>query len=252
MESYIGKLANGIVEANILFAVNFMFKGNSTIEERRNLEESGHAVKMFPQTPVIESETGYRVMYENEDICSESSESLIYLMQNLRVGDLNCLTFYASGANTHLIDGQLARLEELQLISNKAIALGVIGGGSIRMEYGSFRFNLGPGEDGKYHEITAVGMDKVSSGFGEYNLQEVIKEYTEIAQGDELEYVLPQTVGGTKVHLLLGIKKTRIQPILLRVLPSGVGVYQENSDDILETREVRFNSIGRIKLLSIY
>ena len=57
LESYIGKLANGIVEANILFAVNFMFKGNSTIEERRNLEESGHAVKMFPQTPVIDSET---------------------------------------------------------------------------------------------------------------------------------------------------------------------------------------------------
>ena len=26
LESYIGKLGNGIVEANILFAVNFMFK----------------------------------------------------------------------------------------------------------------------------------------------------------------------------------------------------------------------------------
>ena len=97
-------------------------------------------------------------------------------MQNLRVGDSNCLTFYDSGANTHLIDRQLARLEELQLISNKAVALGVIGGGSIRTEYGSFCFNLGPGEDGKYHEITAIGMHKVTSGFGEYNLEEVIKE----------------------------------------------------------------------------
>ena len=69
-------------------------------------------------------------------------------MQNLRVGDSNCLAFYDSGANTHLIDGQLARLEELQLISNKSIALGVIGGGSIRTEHGSFQFILGPGEDG--------------------------------------------------------------------------------------------------------
>ena len=80
------------------------------------------------------------------------------------------------GANTHLIDGLLAGLEELQLISSKAIALGVIGGGSIRTEYGSFRLNLGPGEDGKYRKITAVGMDNVTSGFGEYNLEEVIQE----------------------------------------------------------------------------
>ena len=53
-------------------------------------------------------------------------------MQNLRVGDSNYLKFFYSGANAHLIDGQLARQEDLQLISSKSIALGVIGGGSIR------------------------------------------------------------------------------------------------------------------------
>ena len=106
-------------------------------------------------------------------------------MQNLRVGDSNCLTFYDSGTNTHLIDGQWARLEEFQLISNNSIALGLKGGGSIRTEYGSFRFNLGPGEDGKYHEITAIGME-VTSGFGKYDLQEVIKEYTEFSKGERI------------------------------------------------------------------
>ena len=175
LEDYIGKLDSGIVEANILIAVNFMFKANSIIEERRNLSETGYAVKVFPQAPVIDSETGFRVMCENEDICSKSLENLIYLMQKIRVGDLNCLPFFESGANTHLIDGQLARLEELQLISNKAVALGVKGGGSIRTEYGSFQFNLGPGEDGKYHKITAVGMDRVTSGFGEYNLDRSLR-----------------------------------------------------------------------------
>ena len=54
----------------------------------------------------------------------------------------------------------------------------------IRTEYGSFRFHLGPGEEGKYHKITAVGMDNVTSGFGEYNL-EVIKEYKEYATSIE-------------------------------------------------------------------
>ena len=104
LESYFGKLANRIVEANILFAVNFMFKANATVEEQRNTEKIGCAVRVFPQAPVIDSETGYRIRCESEDICPESSESPIYLMQNLRVGDSNCLTFYNSGANTHLID----------------------------------------------------------------------------------------------------------------------------------------------------
>ena len=84
---------------------------------------------------------------------------------------------------------------------------------------------MGPGEDGKYHKTTAVGMENVTAGFGEYNLKEIAQEFRDSASQTEMEYVLPETVGGTKVHLLLGIKNTRIQLALLRVLPSGVRVY---------------------------
>ena len=144
---YIGKLEADIVESVIGFSVNLNFlQINSTPTESEFTMETGHGATVFPQAPIIDSETGYRVICEEEDICSESSESSIYLMQNLRVGDSNCLTFFDSGANAHLIDGRMARQEELQLIYNKSIALGVIGGGSIKTEYGSFRFNLGPGE----------------------------------------------------------------------------------------------------------
>ena len=52
----------------------------------------------------------------------------------------------------------------------------------------------------------------------------------------EKDYILPKTVGGSKVHLLLGVKNTRIQPILLRVLPSGVGVYLSQFKDIWGSR----------------
>ena len=159
-------------------------------------------------------------------------------------------------------------------------------------EYCSFRFNLGPGEDGKYHKIMAVGMENVTAGFGEYNLKEIGQEFRNPVSLTELEYVSPETVGGTKVHLLLGIKNTRIQPVLIRVLPSGFGVYlspfkdvwgsriifagpnkvftQANreqqrdsnhavyafdiSEQLMETsdymnnREIRFDSIGKIKI----
>ena len=43
-------------------------------------------------------------------------------------------------------------------------------------------------------------------------------------------------VCGTKVHLLLGIKTTRIQPVLLKVLPLGVGVYVSPFKDVWGSR----------------
>ena len=51
-----------------------------------------------------------------------------------------------------------------------------------------------------------------------------------------MDYVLPETVGGTKVHLLLGIKNTGIQPVLIRVLSSGVGVYLPPFKDVWGSR----------------
>ena len=53
-----------------------------------------------------------------------------------------------------------------------------------------------------------------------------------------MNYILPKTVGGTKVHLLLGIKNTRIQPVLIKVLPSGVGVYLSPFKDVWGSRVI--------------
>ena len=103
LEKHIGKKANGIAEANIQFAVNFMYQSNAAAEELENSEGSSHGLKIFPQARVIDSETGHRVLCEDEDICPESPESSIYLMQNIQVGDSTCPTFFDSGANTHLI-----------------------------------------------------------------------------------------------------------------------------------------------------
>ena len=113
LEKYIGKLETSIVDKNIKLSVSFMQEIPAVIELDTSAG-SAHGSKVFPQAPIIDSETGYRVECEDEDICTESAENSIYLMQNLRVGDSNCLTFFDSGANAHLIDGQMARQEDLQ------------------------------------------------------------------------------------------------------------------------------------------
>ena len=49
-----------------------------------------------------------------------------------------------------------------EISSSRPTSLTVVGGGSLKTEYGSYRFNLGPGAGGEYHEISCVGMDSVT------------------------------------------------------------------------------------------
>ena len=72
-------------------------------------------------------------------------------------------------------------------------------------EYGNFRFNLRPGEDKSYHEITAVGMRNVTADFEKYELEEIGQEFRSTANLTEKRYILLKTVGGTMVHLLPGV-----------------------------------------------
>ena len=111
LERYIGKLGTAILDSSIQFAVNFMFQTSIISDGSERSADSSQVMKNFPPAPAIDSETGHPVLCDNEDIFPESTENSIYLMQNLRVGDSNCLTFFDSGANADLIDKQLTRQE---------------------------------------------------------------------------------------------------------------------------------------------
>ena len=111
-----------------------------------------------------------------------------------------------------------------------------MGGEKIYSDHGTFRFNLGPADNEEYHEIVCIGMKDVTAGFGSYNLSEIIREYREHAEHGEKDEVLPEKVGGSRVQLLLGIKNTRLDPILLKILPSGVAVYRSPFKDVFGSR----------------
>ena len=96
----------------------------------------------------------------------------------------------------------------MQKISDNHSALGVIGGGTINTGFGNFRFNSGSGKNGIFHEKAALGMKNVTTEFAEYGLEEIGEECISTATESEKEYILPMTVGGTKVHLFLGAKNT--------------------------------------------
>jgi len=63
-------------------------------------------------------------------------------------------------------------------------------------------------------------------------LEEICKEYRKSCnEGDSIEQ-LPPYIGGSPVHLLIGIKNTRLSPVLVKVLDSGIGVYRSPFTDI--------------------
>ena len=175
----------------------FIFKKTRRNKKKRvaNRRHSSLDLSALPPAPTFDSETGESIPEENLEIHPESLEHSIYLRQNLRIGKSNCLTFFDSGANTHLIDETLAGKEKLQRISDNHAALGVIGGRTITAESGNFRFKLGSRKEGTYHEIRAIGIDNVTTEFGEYGLEELGKEFMSSATELEKEYMLLKTVG---------------------------------------------------------
>ena len=76
-------------------------------------------------------------------------------------------------------------------------------------------------------------MDNGSAKFRRYTLDEIAHVYLGLCNLEkEREIILPRTVEGSEVHLFLGIKNNLLDPVLLRVLLSGVGVYLSPFTDI--------------------
>ena len=147
------------------------------------------------------------------------------------------------GANIHLIDGPMAEALKLPVVNPKPTKLTVVGGAQLIPDYGVFKVNLGPNLDGEYFEVNCQGMNPVTSHFRRYSLDEINQEVKEVCTSKKsssltVEEVasLPKYIGGSAVHLLLGIKETRIHPTPLFTLPSGLGVYRSPFKDKFGSR----------------
>ena len=99
-------------------------------------------------TPTFDSELGIEVDTATVTVIPEIPEHSFYLMQWLRIGGTNHLIFFDRGANAHLVQGKMAVAAGFEITSSRPTSLTVVGGGSLKTEYGNYRFNLGPGAGG--------------------------------------------------------------------------------------------------------
>jgi len=232
LEKHLGPFDASISNSPIVYSANFIFH---TAHTQQSINQV-HGCIEGTETPTIDTSTGARVKNVEEIIVPEVKQHAFYLMQIIKIGSTQVQLFFDSGANAHLISGELAVTEGLQLISDKPTSITVVGGDRVRTQYGSYRVNLGPDCNGEYHELSCIGMNSITSKFNKYDLFDIRAEFKE-AVGDNDEFVkLPEYTGGDEVKLLIGIKNTRIDPVLITTLPSGISVYRSPFKDIWGSR----------------
>jgi hypothetical protein len=150
-------------------------------------------------------------------------------MQQLNIAGQQVLAFYDSGANSNIVEYDLARDVGFHQIRFEAVSFNVAGGGSVRGSYGQFSAILGPDVNGNIHDVECQAVDQITGTFPTFRLDDIITEAKATIVG---HHVFPQEIGGAGVKLLIGIRSTQLAPVLKFTLPSGLCVYESKFRDV--------------------
>ena len=167
-------------------------------------------------------------------VVGENPYASSYVLQMVKLRHKACI-FYDSGSNGNLIHGELAEDLKLRVINDRPTGIGTAGAGGVWSYYGQYSLGLGPDQEGYYYKLTCQGMKEVTDRFTKYNLQPINKELKNHDPQGLGKENLPLNIGGMKCSLLLGIN-CKLKPILLTVLPSGLGVYRCQLKDMWGSR----------------
>ena len=129
----------------------------------------------------------------------------------------------------------MAEKENLEVLNQKPCEINGAGGIKVVTEYGMYRLNLGPTEKGMYHEFSCHGLSPITAKFDKHFFDGINQEVRE-SQLLSSDVPLPSYAGGSKVHLLIGIKDAAAHPVLIATLPSGLGIYRSPFKDIFGSR----------------
>ena len=186
---------------------------------------------LLEPVPVFNTFTGEKDNPRTVDIIPEIKHDSIGVMQFLNIKGKTVLCLYDRGANQHLVEGKIAEEIGMKVTGTEPSAIGVVSGGKIWTEYGTYQMIIGPTPAGKYHEIEAQGMQTITTKVPSYDLTTVNNETREHANipGDS---PLPEYIGSERIGLLIGLKSPELEPECVFTLPSGIGLYKAPFKDV--------------------
>ena len=180
--------------------------------------DSNKAVPNFDTSTGTHSNNPSEIRYSTND-------DALYIFQELKIDDRSCLCFYDTGASGNLVCGEFAEKSSFKVLDQKSQIIGCLSSQTISTGYGVYLAQLGPDEDGAYHQIQFQGIEKITSAYPRYDLTPIAIEVKASGLLPE-DTPLPLAVGGKSVDILLGIKTPELVPKLLFHMPSGIGIYK--------------------------
>ena len=165
-------------------------------------------------------------------INEEKSESSIFMLQTIQIEGKNFNLFYDSGCGDLVSRKQAVdQLERMGRANNEVlgpIILTGVGDNKSVCQHGIYKVRL-PLHDGRDVNISGLCLDKVTSEFPTYNLQQVQKDIHKAYQRNKMHKKtlpkLPNAVGG-QTDLMIGIKYLKYFPKEIFQLPSGLTIYE--------------------------
>ena len=223
LKKYLKVMSNTIDKNTIVFA------NVSQVQTfpRETASSKSKEPSPYSKVPWIDTRTGIVEASEPPSNFPSWNDACL-LMQTIRVGSSECLVLFDRGANVNLIDGKLAEKEDLYVASRDPTTIKVAGAGSMPTEYGKYFLTLGYSSTGWYR-IECHGVPNVTVPLPKFDLREVNKEFRTVWNDPT---PLPPSVGGSPVGLLIGLQNITMDPVLIGILPSGLGVYRSVFTDI--------------------
>ena len=124
-----------------------------------------------------------------------------------------------------MIQGEIAENQELEILSGRAGQIKVAGGEYVSTGFGSYKATLGPSKYGKLYNLKGLRIKEITGNLAEHPLKEINKE-VRVAKMIDVDTPLPKYAGGGHMGIHVGLSDVSLHPILIGMLPSGLGVYQ--------------------------
>ena len=169
------------------------------------------------------------VAHKERSVIRSNADKAIYMLQTAyNECGLDLLLFYDSGCSVAALSERAAEALHSRNLVPGPTNLNVAGGQVLENRGGVDEFELELFDSESKIQMRGLVMSTVTNPFAMYNLQEAYQELCK-AYGSGEGVALPQvpdTIGGSKVDVMVGIKYLAYFPELVFSLPSGLAIYE--------------------------
>ena len=164
-------------------------------------------------------------------VIKEPSTDSVYIYQLLKIGQSEALCFYDNGASTNLVRGEFAEQNGFKVIDQENQRISGVANMGMWCGYGIYSASIGQDKNGDYWQLTFQGINNITNSVPEYSWESVNRETKQNGKISRHE-ILPPSIGGRPVDIIIGVKNPELVPVLEHVLPSGLGLYRCPFTDI--------------------